>query len=313
MRAAVVDEWGATPRLTEFDEPVAGEGQLVVDVLAAGLNPVDLLTWSGGYHGPTPPLGSAIGREAVVEAEDGRILYIDPPVTPFGTFAERCLIEPERAYPVPAGADPAETVALGIAGIAGWVGIEWRGALREGERVLVLGATGTVGLVAAQAAKLLGAGRVVAAGRSEEGLARAVALGADAAVRLEGDREAMAAALREAGEGEFDLVLDPLWGEPAMAALLALGPRGRLVQIGNSAGLDVQVPVGPLRPKMIEIRSQGAIGVPPEVKRAAYAAMVGYLEAGELTVAVERIPLADVADAWRRQAESPGRKLAIVP
>lgn len=314
MRAAVIDEWGAPPRLTaEFEEPQAAPGQLAVEVLAGGLNPVDLLTWSGGFHGPTPPLGSAIGREGVVEDEDGRRLYVDRPVAPFGTFAERSLIDPERAYPVPAGVDPSEAVALGVAGIAGWVGIEWRGAVREGERVLVLGATGPVGMVAMQAARLLGAGRVVAAGRSAEGLARAAALGADATVRLEGSREEMTAAMSEAAGGELDLVLDPVWGEPAMAALLALGPGGRLVQLGNSAGTEVEVPVGPLRPKMIEIRSQGALGVPPEVKREAYATMVGHLEAGELTVAVERVPLAEVAEAWRRQADSPGHKLAIVP
>lgn len=313
MRAAIVEEWGAAPKLVEFEEPSPGEGQLAVTVLAGGLNPVDLLTWSGNFHGPSRPLGSAIGREGVVEAEDGRRFYVDPPVEPFGTFAERSLIEPEKAVPVPPGADPAEAVALGIAGIAGWVGIEWRGGLRAGETVLVLGASGTVGLVAVQAAKLLGAGRVVAAARSEAGLERAISVGADAAVVLDGNVEQMTAAFREAAGGDVDLILDPLWGEPAVAALLATGPGARLVQIGHSASAKAEIPVAALRPKMVEIRSHGALGVPAAVKREAYAAMLAHLETGELKVEVERVPLEDVADAWTRQAGSPGRKLAIVP
>jgi NADPH:quinone reductase-like Zn-dependent oxidoreductase len=313
MRAAVIKEFGAEPELVEFEDPRGGDGKIEVEVLVGGLNPVDLLTWSGGFKGPTPPLGSVIGREGVGQAADGRRLYFDRAEAPFGSFAERSLIDPSAAVPVPPDVDPGAAVALGIAGIAGWVGIEWRGGLRAGETVLVLGATGIVGLVAVQAARLLGAGRVIAAGRSEEGLARAAAAGADATVRLEGEAEAMAAAFREAAGGDVDLVLDPLWGEPAMAALLALGAGGRLVQIGNSASTEARVPVAALRPKLAEIRAHGASGVPPEVRREAYATMVSHLEAGELEVESELVPLAEVASAWRRQADSPGRKLAIAP
>jgi NADPH2:quinone reductase len=313
MRAAIVAEWGAVPELVEVEEPRAGRGELVVAIEAGGLNPVDLVTWSGRYPGPPRPLGSVIGREGVGRAENGRRFYFDGAVVPFGSFAERSLIDPELAFPLPDGVDAAAALALGIAGLAGWVGIEWRGGLEAGETVLVLGASGTVGLVAVQAAKLLGAGRVVAAGRSEAGLARAAALGADATVRLEGDAGTMAAAFREVAGGEIDLVLDPLWGEPAVAALLCTAPGGRLVQIGHSAGADATIPVAALRPKMIEIRSHGATGVPLAVKRDAYAAMVGHLESGALRVEAERVPLADVAVAWERQAGSPGHKLAIVP
>ena len=78
-----------------------------------------------------------------------------------------------KAVEVPDGADPALAAALGIAGLAGWLPFAWRAPLSGGESVLVLGASGSVGLVAVQVAKLLGAGRVVAAGRSAAGLERA--------------------------------------------------------------------------------------------------------------------------------------------
>ena len=126
--------------------------------------------------------------------------------------------------PVPGDVDPALAGALGIAGLAGWLPVAVRAPVQEGETVLVLGATGTVGLVAMQGARLLGAGRVVAAGRRPEALERARRLGADAVVSL--DEDDLAAALREACGGDGpSLVVDPLWGEPVVAAARAAAPR----------------------------------------------------------------------------------------
>ena len=85
---------------------------------------------------------------------------------------------------MPDGLDPALAVCLGVSGLAAWLGLEWRGRLVAGETVLILGASGVVGQIGVQAAKLLGAGRVVAAARDATGLERAAALGADAVVPL---------------------------------------------------------------------------------------------------------------------------------
>src|SRR5205814_5768830 len=102
---------------------------------------------------------------------------------------------------------------------------------------LVLGASGTVGQVGVQAARLLGAGRVTAACRDAHGRARAAELGADAVADLSGDDvEVIAGRLAEAVAGPVDLVLDPVWGRAAEAALRVLSPRGRLVNLGSAAG-----------------------------------------------------------------------------
>jgi NADPH:quinone reductase len=95
------------------------------------------------------------------------------------------------------------------------------GARREGAHVLVLAATGSVGRCAVQIARLLGAARVVAAGRSAELLERAGELGADATVRLDAglDGEQLARRFLDAADGRLDLALEPLWGEPARAAM----------------------------------------------------------------------------------------------
>jgi NADPH2:quinone reductase len=305
-----MDEWGGAPRIGEFDEPRAGDGNVVVTVEAAGINPVDQVVWSGNV--PVPPqLGSVVGREAVGRTKDGRRVYFSNAVPPYGAFAERALIDPERAYTVPESVDAGAAAAIGIAGIAAWTPLEWRADLQEGETVVVLGASGVVGQIGVQVAKLLGAGRVVAVARNEAGLARAAELGADATVRI-GDGD-LGAAIRDATDGGADVILDPLWGEPAAAALKAVRAGARLVQVGHSAGPSAPIVPSPLRPLIADIRFHGASGVPDDVKRLAYEQMADHLVAGDLVVDVEKVPLDDVADAWQRQREFPHHKLVLVP
>jgi NADPH2:quinone reductase len=180
--------------------------------------------------------------------------------------------------------------------------------------VLVLGASGAVGQVAVQAAKLLEAGRVVAAARSEEGLEHARSLGADAVVQLdERDRGALAAAFREAAGGEIDVVVDPLWGEPALAAIAALAPFGRHVQLGQSAAAEAPLPSAAVRGRPATILGLSNFAAPSDVRRLAYARMADLAAAGELTLPVERVPLGELPSAWERQQRSPHRKLVIVP
>ena len=176
----------------------------------------------------------------------------------------------------------------------------------------MLGAGGVVGQVAVQAAKLLGAGRVVAAARSEERLDRALQQGADATVQI-GAVDDLATAFREAGGGGVDVVVDPVWGEPAVAALDAMNVRGRLVQLGQSAGATGVVPSALVRGKTLDVLGMTIFAVPPEDKRAAYETMAEHANAGRLEVEVERIPLDGVADAWKRQTSSPGVKLVVEP
>ena len=168
-------------------------------MLAAGLNPVDVAICAGRFYAGKPPLPSVAGREGVGML-DGKRVYFDAPIAPFGSMAERALVDPGSTYPVPDGLDEGVAVALGISGLAAWLALTWRADLQPGEHVLVLGASGVLGQIAVQAAKLLGAARVVAAARSAEGLERCLALGADAAVRL-GEPDDLPAALSRGRRG----------------------------------------------------------------------------------------------------------------
>jgi NADPH:quinone reductase-like Zn-dependent oxidoreductase len=316
MHAAVLHEHGATPVCETFADPVAGDGQVVVEVAVAGVNPVDVRKASGAYISGPPPLPSVVGTEGVGRVVgDGHRVYFDAPVAPFGAFAERVLVGEGSTVELPDAIDDGVAAALGIAGLAGWLPLAWRAQLRPGETVLVLGATGIVGQFAVQSARLLGAGRVVAAGRDSEMLERAARLGADATVDLgtAGEGDVLTAAFREAAGGAVDVVHDPLWGAPAAAAVEALGPGGRLVQLGQSAGAEATLPSATIRGRQLDVRGYLNAAVPLDVRRDAYRALVEHAIAGRIEVEVERVPLAQVADAWQRVQRSAHRKLVLVP
>ena len=311
MRAAVLQAYGA-PRFGTFDEPMAADGRVVVEVAAAGINHVDVLICTGGFYTGPPPLPSVPGSDAVGRLPDGRRVYVDATVAPYGSLAERTLVPDGHAIEVPDGVDDAVAATLGNAGLAAWLSLEWRARLAPGETVLVLGATGTVGHIAVQAAKLLGAGRVIAAGRDEARLERARRSGADATVTLAGG-DADAALAAAAGDHGFDVIVDLLWGEPAGAALRAAAHGARLVQIGQLAGPELALAAATVRSRFAAVLGFAVFHAPLDVRAAAYRTLAEHARDGRLTVDVERIGLEGIEDAWRRQQAGVAHKLVVVP
>jgi NADPH:quinone reductase len=179
--------------------------------------------------------------------------------------------------------------------------------------VLVLGATGSVGLVAVQTAKLLGAARVVAAGRNAAGLERAARCGADATLRLD-EHDDLVAAFKEAFGGEGpSWVFDPLWGGPAAAAIQAAAPGATIVNLGQSAGATAELASGTVRFKSLSILGHTNFAVPPDDLAEHYRRLVSHTVAGEIRLEVERVALDSVTESWRRQAEGAGTKLVVEP
>lgn len=309
MRAAVLHEYGA-PSADDFREPSAGSDQAIVEVLAAGLNPVDVSICAGRFYAGRPPLPSVAGREGVGML-DGRRVYFDAPIAPFGSMAERALIDPRATYPVPDGVQDGAAVVLGISGLAAWLALTWRAQLKQGEHVLVLAASGVLGQIAVQAARLLGAARVVAAARSQEGLERCLRLGAHASVRL--DEPDLPAAFAEAAQGRIDVVVDPLFGEPLVAAVNAASVGARLVQLGAGAGAEATLSSAAIRGKLLVIMGHANFAAPPEAKREAYGRLADAAAGGEIRVDVDPLGLEEVGEAWRRLASGSHRKIVLVP
>lgn len=322
MRAALLRELGRPPEPAELPDPAPSAGETLLEVLAAPLNPIDIAIGAGRFYGGHPPLPYVPGVEVV-----GRVLasVVHPAgalawggldglgLRRQGGLAERAVVRDAQVVTIPDQVDPALAAALGVAGMAGWLPLAWRAPVRKGELVLVLGATGAVGLVAVQAARILGAGRVVAAGRRPAGLKEALARGADTTVRLDGTDD-LAQAFREACGGSGpDLVVDPLWGPPLVAALEAAATGARVVNLGQSAGPEALIHSAAVRGKQLEILGFSDFAVPPAVWAAEYRRLIGHAAEGRVTLPVERIPLARVAEAWQRQAAGADRKLVLVP
>jgi NADPH:quinone reductase len=314
VKATLIRELGSLPEVTEVDDPV---GDDVVDLVAAPLNPIDIAVSKGVNPAGHPQLPYIPGCEGVARRNGGLLVWLFRGrlgIGRNGTMAERVAAGDAIAVDVPEGADPAVAGALGIAGLAGWLPVASRAPIEAGDTVLVLGATGTVGLVAVQAAKLLGAARVVAAGRDPAGLARAERLGADASVRL-GETDDLVAAFKTAFGGNGpSYVFDPLWGEPGAAAVEAAAPGARLIQLGQSAGPTATLTSAAIRFKQLSILGHTNFAIPADELATQYRRLVELALAGDITVDVERVLLDDVADAWQRQAEGRAdRKLVLVP
>jgi NADPH2:quinone reductase len=321
MRGARLGALGEHPTFAELPEPGRAEGQALVEVSAAPLNPIDLSVASGVFYAAgdlTPYVPGMEGLGYVVEGERlaaGTRVYF-PAQGGLGgrngAMAERTVIDEAAAVEVPEGTDDALAACFGVAGLAAWLPLEWRAKLEQGETVLVLGATGALGTIAVQAAKLLGAGRVVAAARDPEALERLRELGADAWVDMSSEDDLPGAFTRAAG-GEIDVTIDPLWGEPASAAASASAHGGRIVQIGQTASTEATFSSGTIRGKMLSILGHSNMAAPYEVRAAAYRRMVEHAAAGRLRMEVETYPLERVREAWQAQTGFPRRKLVLLP
>jgi NADPH:quinone reductase-like Zn-dependent oxidoreductase len=306
--AAVLHEYNEAPRYEEVSDPSPEAGQVVVEVGAAAIHHLDLFKASGNFY-LEQPLPSVVGTDGVGLA-GGRRVYFDS-ITPHGSFAERSLAEEAEVFDVPDALDDLTAAAIANSGLAGWLALSWRAGLQPGETVAVLGATGQVGSVAVQAAKLLGAGRVIAVSRAGERLDRMRERGADAVVDVEGDN--LTERLREAAGGDIDVTIDSLWGEPAVAAMGAAARFGRHVQVGQLAGPSLDLSAPAIRSKSLDVR--GFMGLHPghEIRAEAYTRLGEHVARGDIVIDFERIPLADVASAWERQRSGAGAKLVLIP
>jgi len=320
VRAALLSEYASSPVLGERPEPEAADGKALIELRAASLNPADIAIASGSFPFGSPPLPYVPGIEGVgtvVRSErfaagtrvwtSGRGLG----VAVDGTFADMYLAAEEVLVEVPAEVADVDAAALGVVGLAAWMPLSWLAPVRPGESVLVLGATGNVGSVAVQAARILGAGRVVAVGRDADRLQRALDLGADAAVEIGDDfGERLAASVAEAPP---TLVFDALWGAPLESAAAVTAPGGRIVHVGQSAGPTATLASGLIRGKQLQIQGYSNFAVPQEAIATGYRDLLGHAAAGRIGLTSEALPLAQVPDAWSRQVHGPTSKLVLVP
>jgi NADPH2:quinone reductase len=319
MYAAVLRTLGTAPRYEEFPEPVINDSnaEVIVHVHAASLKPVDKQLAIGSHYASRGELPRVCGVDGVGHLGDGQRVFFGGPRPPYGAMAERTVVPRVLTFPVPENVNDETAAALPNPGVSAWLSLAYRAKLERGENVLILGATGVTGKLAVQIAKLLGAARVVAAGRNPQSLETLHHLGADATVSLSlPETELREAFLREAGQSGFQVVIDYVWGRPAEAFLAAttrnefavMKSEIRFVQVGESAAPTISLPAAVLRSTALTIL--GTAGIPPrDILREALQQVMAYAAKGELHIDTEGVPLADIESAWQR--DQPGRRLVV--
>ncbi len=312
IRAAVLEICGQPPQVGTRPSPAASGTDVAITVAAAPITPLDLLCASGTSYFGMPATPYVPGVQGVGHRADGTAVWFatSAGMRPGdGSMAAQVVVPADDVVTLPPGVPLALVAALGLSAIAAHSALTRSGGLIAGEQVVVLGAGGVVGQAAVQLALLCGARRVIAVARSEAALARSRELGAAEAVPLLAgdDVDALAIRLQDAADGPVDLVLDPVFGIPAAAALRVLRPGGRLVNLGSSAGATAPIESAVLRggSKRIVGYTNNALSV---AERASSLAVVaGHATAGRLTVDHEVVPFETVGEAWTRQASGEAR------
>ncbi|HMG32700.1 MAG TPA: zinc-binding alcohol dehydrogenase family protein [Blastocatellia bacterium] len=320
MYAAVLHTIGTAPRYEEFPEPVLSDNvsEALVHVHAASLKPVDKQLASGSHYASRGQLPRVCGLDGVGHLDDGQRVFFGGPRPPHGAMAQRTVVPRALAFPVPENVSDETAAALPNPGVSAWLSLTYRAKLMRGENVLILGATGVTGKLAVKIAKLLGAARVVAAGRSQQALSTLHDLGADATISLTlPETELSEAFQQQACKSGFQVVIDYVWGHPAETFMAAITSREfaviksetRFVQVGESAAPIITLPAAVLRSTALTIL--GTAGIPPRnVLLEAFQRVMAHAASGELHIDTERVPLADIESAWQR--DQPGRRLVII-
>ena len=309
MKALLCTRFGTPDDLefTEIDEPAAGPGEAVVKVHAAALNFFDTLIIAGKYqYKPQMPFSPSAEFAGTVESVGAGVTAVKPGdrvvgYMIYGAARERLAISAERLIKIPDALDFDRAAGVCITYGTTLYALKDRAALRPGETLAVLGASGGVGLAAIELGKLMGA-RVIACASSDEKIAFAKKHGADDGINYAEDD--LKYALRRVTDGRgADVIYDPVGGPYTEPALRSIAWKGRFLVIGFAAG---DIPKLPLN--LVLLKGCDVVGVfwgssterEPDTHRANTAQLLDWCAQGKLSSHVHAVyPLKDAPEALK--------------
>ncbi|MFL6606427.1 MAG: NADPH:quinone oxidoreductase family protein [Steroidobacteraceae bacterium] len=321
MLAVLCRKLGSLDDLEVVDvaSATAADGEVVVDVLACGLNFPDVLMVQGKYQN-RPELPFTPGSEL-----SGVVVDVGPGVTEFargdlvccnvglGALQERLSVRASELVKIPERVDTNAAAGLLVTYCTSLYALRDRGGLRSGESLLVLGAGGGVGLAAVEIGVALGA-RVVAAASSDEKLDAARMAGAHELLRYSSDlrdshlqKEFGARLKASAGAKGFDVIYDPVGGDYSEPALRSIAWQGRYLVVGFAAGRIPNIPLNlPLLKgcQIVGVIWGGSWNHDPAIKRRIGCELLGMLAAGELKPRIGTVlPLERAVEGLKMLAE----------
>ena len=249
MKAIVCNKLGPPSDLvyTDTPDPTPAPNQVLVKLKACGINFPDTLIIQGLYqYKPELPFSPGSDVAGIVESVGDKVTQFKPgdevvAMTGWGGFAEKAAVDVNTCFPKPPGMSMVNAASFLMAYGTSYYALKQRGQLKEGDTLLVLGASGGVGLTAVELGKLLGA-RVIAAASTADKLAVCQEYGADELINY--TEEDLKARVKElTGNKGADVIYDPVGGHYAEPALRSIGWEGRYLVIGFAAGEIPKIPL----------------------------------------------------------------------
>lgn len=315
MNAVVVEEFGEPEVLqyAEVDRPEPGEGEVLIEVKAAGVNYADTMRRKNEYLKkqtvPFTPGSEVAGTVAEVGSGVENVSVGDRVVNlgDDGGYAEYAVAPASGVIPIPEGLDFDEAAAIPLQGLTAYHLMKTTGRMGEGESIVVHAAAGGVGSLAVQMAKLMGAGNVIATASNNEKLNMAKDLGADVLIDYTEDDWPETVKAATGGKGA-DVILEMVGGDFPEKNLSCLAPFGRMVVFGSASGEPSSVGLFHVMRKQQTISGFFLPWILADQKLLASSMreILGWLSSGDLKLNVGgRYPLEKAAEA---HADLEGRK-----
>lgn len=322
MKAAVVYTKGELPKYAEFPEPIASnENEVLVSIKAVAITNLDKGIASGDHYSSEKENqnGFIVGSDGIGILENGTRVYARGIS---GTIAEKALVEQNRMVVLPEEIDDAVAAAMPNAVAGSAMALRFRAGIKQGETVLINGATGFTGQMAVQIAKHYGAKNIIVTGRNEKALKNLLEIGADQIVSLKQEDESFVSQLKEIHKNTpIDIVIDYLWGHSAELILSVLKGNGnfshktRYVSVGSMSGDTIQLSAQILRSVDLQLSGSGLGSWTKEEVKLLFSEILPemFLLASKniLKVNIETVNLNDIEKMWNAEL-SDGKRLVVL-
>ncbi len=313
MKAAVLKQLGSVPDYDSFGSPKVSEGEALMLVKAVALKNLDKLLASGKHYASYKQVPVVVGMDGVGVLEDGTKIYSKGKS---GTLAEEAVVSKSDYVELPEGIDWDTAAALPNAAMGSYLPLKIKGALKEGDNILINGGTGVTGKLAIQLAKYYGASKVIVTGRIKGREAHLKSLGADELISTEQPDAPFIETLKQLDrETPIQIVIDYLWGKVTELVIDGLFRQGgkapscstKIVTVGALAGDEIKLSSNNLRSGKTEIVGSGLGSYTPEQFSSFYKEVLPELFQlsvdGRLQLDLQKERLEDIATVWNKRTK----------